>query len=106
VAFPTYIGGIFFVVSGGILVVSGGVVVFVVSNGAVAVESTLVLSEEPAMFLDELHADVAIIREPAKARLKIIFFIVFIVICSLNNAAMIWFYFFECFMTKLYVNNL
>jgi hypothetical protein len=93
VAYGAYIGGVFFVVSGGNLVVSGGVVVFVVSNGAV-VESTFVLSDDPAMFLDELHADVAIIREPAKARLKIIFFIVFIVICNLNNLVIIWFYFF------------
>lgn len=78
-AFVSYIGGIFFVVSGGIVLdVSGGVVVDVVSIGAVvAVESVIVLSEEPAMFFDELHADVAIINVPAKARLKIIFFIVF-----------------------------
>jgi len=62
--------------------VSGGVVVFVVSIGVVAVESVIVLSDEPAIFLDELHADVAIIKVPAKARLKIIFFIVFIVICN------------------------
>jgi len=41
------------------------------------VESILVLSEEPAIFLDELHAEVAIMIVPAKARLKIIFFIVF-----------------------------
>ncbi|MBC6109263.1 hypothetical protein H7U22_02405 [Pedobacter sp. CCM 8938] len=76
-----YIGGIFFVVSGGIfVVVSGGVVVLVVSAGVVIVESILVLSVEPAMFLDELHAEVAIIREPAKARLKIIFFIVFLLL--------------------------
>jgi len=51
-------------------------VVLVVSIGAVvAVESIEVLSDEPAIFLDELHADVAIINVPAKARLKIIFFI-------------------------------
>jgi hypothetical protein len=37
---------------------------------------------------------VAIIREPAKARLKIIFFIVFIVIYQPNNLIIIWFYFF------------
>jgi len=74
----SYIGGIFFVVSGGIVLdVSVGVVVEVVSIGAVVVESIVVLSEDPAMFLDELHADVAIIIVPAKARLKIIFFIVF-----------------------------
>ena len=67
--------------SGGVVVfvVSGGVVVFVVSAGVVVVvvESVVVLSDDPAIFLDELHAEVAIIREPAKARLKIIFFIVF-----------------------------
>jgi hypothetical protein len=67
-------------VSGGIFVVVSGVVLDVVSIGAVVVESVLVLSEDPAIFFDELHADVAIIREPAKARLKIIFFIVFNVI--------------------------
>jgi hypothetical protein len=38
-----------------------------------------------------LHAEVAIIREPAKARLKIIFFIVFIVIYQPNNLIIIWF---------------
>ncbi|WP_293789685.1 hypothetical protein [uncultured Pedobacter sp.] len=66
--------------SGGIFVVVSGVVLDVVSIGAVVVESVLVLSDEPAIFFDELHAEVAIIREPAKARLKIIFFIVFNVI--------------------------
>ncbi|KQR67365.1 hypothetical protein ASF92_16830 [Pedobacter sp. Leaf176] len=80
-----YIGGIFFAVSGGIVVfvVSGGVVVvLVVSIGAVVVdvESVIVLSDEPAMFLDELHAEVATINVPAKARLKIIFFIVFLLL--------------------------
>ena len=82
-------------VSGGILVVSGNF--FDVVSGVVLVvsmtfvESVAVLSEEPAIFLDELHADVAIIREPAKARLKIIFFIVFIVIYKPNNLIFIWF---------------
>ncbi|MFJ5904757.1 hypothetical protein [Pedobacter suwonensis] len=76
----SYIGGFCFVVSGGIFVVVSGIDLDVVSIGAVVVESVVVLSEEPAMFFDELHADVAIIREPAKARLKIIFFIVFNVI--------------------------
>ncbi|WP_316737185.1 hypothetical protein [Pedobacter aquatilis] len=78
-AFLLYIGGIVFVVSGGVVVlaVSGGVVdVLVVSIGAVvAVESVIVLSDEPAMFFDELHADVATITVVAKARLKINFFI-------------------------------
>jgi len=73
-----YIGGVFVVSGGVVLDVSGGVVgVAVVSIGAVVVESIVVLSDDPAIFLDELHADVAIINEPAKARLKIIFFIVF-----------------------------
>jgi len=85
--------GFFFVVSGGVFVVSGTFLA-VVSIGAVVVESVLVLSEEPAIFFDELHADVAIIREPAKARLKIIFFIVFIVIYQPNNLLIIWFCFF------------
>jgi hypothetical protein len=73
-------------VSGGVVV--GGVVVAVsttlaVSAGIVVVaeESTvvevLVLSVDVSeAFLVELHADVAIINEPAIARLKIIFFIV------------------------------
>lgn len=82
-------------VSGGIFVVVSGIFLDVVSIGAVVVESILVLSEEPAIFFDELHADVAIIREPAKARLKIIFFIVFIVIYHPNNLIIIWFYFFS-----------
>jgi len=69
---------------GGVLVVvSGGVVVVVVSAGVVViVESIVVLSDDPAMFFDELHADVAAISEPATARLKIIFFIV--LYCYLN----------------------
>ena len=80
-----YIGGIFFAVSGGVVVfvVSGGVVVvLVVSIGVVVVdvESIVVLSEEPAIFFDELHAEVATISVPAKARLKIIFFIVFLLL--------------------------
>ena len=75
----SYIGGIFFAVSGGVVVfvVSGGVVVvLVVSIGVVVVdvESVVVLSEEPAIFFDELHAEVATINVPAKARLKIVFF--------------------------------
>ena len=77
-----YIGGIFFAVSGGVVVfeVSGGVVVvLVVSIGVVVVdvESVIVLSDEPAMFFDELHAEVATINVPAKAILMIILFIVF-----------------------------
>ncbi|GAA3978855.1 hypothetical protein GCM10022246_33700 [Pedobacter ginsengiterrae] len=95
-AFLLYILGIFFVVSGTfVFIVSGGVVFLVVSAIGVVVESIFVLSEEPAIFLDELHADAAIINEPAKARLKIIFFIVFIVISIVNNLVVIWFYFFD-----------
>jgi len=52
-----------------VAVVSAGVVVLVVS--------TVVLSVELDTFLVELHAVAAIISEPANARLKIIFFIVF-----------------------------
>lgn len=92
--YSIYIGGVL-VVSGGIVLdVSGGVVVFVVSIGD-AVESIVVLSEESAMFLDELHADAAIIIVPAKARLKIIFFIGLIVFYIHNNLIIIWFYFFK-----------
>ncbi|MDN3585716.1 hypothetical protein QWY86_03500 [Pedobacter aquatilis] len=74
-----YIGGIVFVVSGGVVffIVSGGVVVvLVVSIGAVVVvESVIVLSVEPAIFFDELHAEVATMIVAPKARLKINFFI-------------------------------
>ena len=76
-ALQAYIGGIVFEVSGGVVLDVSGGVVDVVSIGAVVVESVIVLSDDPAIFLDELHADVAIIIVPAKARLKIIFFIVF-----------------------------
>jgi hypothetical protein len=84
--------------------VSGGIFLDVVSIGAVVVESVLVLSEEPAIFFDELHADVAIMREPAKARLKIIFFIVFNVIYHPNNLIIIWFYFF--FLKRVFFNKM
>lgn len=94
--YNSYIGGVFVVVSGGIVLdVSAGVVVFVVSIGAVVVESVMVLSEEPAIFLDELHAEVAIMIVPAKARLKIIFFIVSIVIYNPNKNVINWFCFFR-----------
>lgn len=64
--------------------VSGGVVltvsVTVVSagggGGATLLVSTAVLSEEPETFLVELHAEVANIIEPAKARLKIVFLMI------------------------------
>jgi hypothetical protein len=71
------------VVSGGVLVVSGGIfvvsgdVVFVVSAGGTMVVSVPVLSVDPETFFVELHADAAIIIDPAKARLKINFFIGF-----------------------------
>lgn len=60
--------------------VSGGNVLVVsinldVSTGVDMLVSTLVLSEVPDMFFVELHADAAIIKVPAKARLKISFFI-------------------------------
>ena len=87
----SYIGGILVVVSGGIVLVVSAGILLVVSIGAIVVESVIVLSDEPAIFLDELHAEVAIIIVPAKARLKIIFFIVFIVIYNLNNYLLIWF---------------
>jgi len=61
------------------VVVSGGVVLLVstvfVSTGVDIVESTVVLSEVSEALFVELHADTAKINEPAKARLKIIFFI-------------------------------
>jgi len=53
--------------------VSAGTVL-AVSTGFIVV-SVEVLSEVPDTFLVELHAEVAIISEPAKARLKINFFI-------------------------------
>jgi hypothetical protein len=64
------------VVSGGIVfVVSGGGVCIVSAGGAVMVVSVPVLSVVPETFFVELHADVTINIEPAKARLKINFFI-------------------------------
>jgi hypothetical protein len=76
-----YIGGLF-VVSGGVVVLVVSVVVVpvvpvvpVVVGVLVVVESVPVLSDEPDTFLVELHADVANIIDPATARLKIIFFI-------------------------------
>jgi hypothetical protein len=53
--------------------VSAGTVL-AVSTGFIVV-SVEVLSEVPDTFFVELHAEVAIITEPAKARLKINFFI-------------------------------
>jgi hypothetical protein len=60
-------------VSGGSFVVSAGAT-RVVSIGFMVV-SVAVLSVVPDTFFVELHAEVAIIIEPAKARLKINFFI-------------------------------
>ncbi|MEJ2881126.1 hypothetical protein [Pedobacter sp. GR22-6] len=65
-----YIG--FTVVSGGIVIVVSAVLA--VSTGII-VESTVVLSEVPDTFFVELHAVVAMAIDPAKARLKINFFI-------------------------------
>lgn len=65
-----YIG--FTVVSGGIVMLVSAVPV--VSTGII-VESAEVLSELPDTFLVELHAVVAMAIVPAKARLKINFFI-------------------------------
>lgn len=70
-------------VSGGVLVVSAGTlvvsgdIVFVVSAGGTIVLSIPVLSVDPETFFVELHAEAAIIIDPAKARLKINFFIGF-----------------------------
>lgn len=62
------------VVSGGVvLVVSTGTAV--VSTGVV-VESVIVLSAPPETLFVELHDAAAIIIVPAKARFKIIFFII------------------------------
>ncbi|MNY70787.1 hypothetical protein D3C86_2089930 [compost metagenome] len=48
----------------------------VVSTGGTdMVVSTLVLSEPPETFFVELHAEMAIVKVPATARLKISFFI-------------------------------
>jgi len=58
-------------VSAGTAVVSG---VLVVSVGTIVL-SVPVLSVVPDTFFVELHAEAAIIIEPAKARLKINFFI-------------------------------
>jgi len=60
------------VVSGGIVIVVSAVLA--VSTGII-VESTVVLSEVPDTFFVELHAVVAMAIDPAKARLKINFFI-------------------------------
>ena len=59
-------GGVAFVVSTGTAVVSTGL----------TVESVIVLSEVPDTLFVELHADAAIIIDPAKARLRINFFII------------------------------
>ena len=61
------------VVSGFVVVVSTGTAA--VSTGTV-VESVIVLSDVPETLLVELHADAPIIIVPAKARLRINFFII------------------------------
>lgn len=58
--------------------------VLAVSTGFIVV-SVEVLSEVPDTFFVELHAEVAIITEPAKARLKINFFIGLILVYVLHN---------------------
>jgi len=77
-----YIGGIFLVVSGGMVVlvvsVAGGLVTGgVVTGGAIFVESIVIVSLVVEARRLELHAEVAIINEPTTARLKIVFFIGF-----------------------------
>jgi hypothetical protein len=65
----------------GVFVVSGGIVLDVsftavsVTAGVIDVESIAVLSDDPDTFFVELHAEAANIIEPAKARLRIVFFI-------------------------------
>lgn len=61
--------------------VSGAVICVVSAGGVITVESIPVLSVVPETFFVELHADAAIIIEPAKARLKINFFIGVILYC-------------------------
>ena len=71
-----YIGGVFLVVSGGVvLAVSVTFTVSVAAGVLIVVESILVLSEVSDTFFVELHADVANIMDPATTRLKIILFI-------------------------------
>jgi hypothetical protein len=69
-----YIFGVF-VVSGGVVLEVSLAAVSVVVVVVTVVESVVVLSEEPDTFFVELHAEAANIIEPAKARLKIVFFI-------------------------------
>jgi len=68
------------------LVVSVLVVSVAVVSTGTEVESTIVLSVEFDTFLVELHAEAAIINEPAKARLKIVFFISIVLIQVPNNS--------------------
>jgi len=58
--------------------------VLLVSTGFIVV-SVEVLSEVPDTFFVELHAEMATITEPAKARLKINFFIGFFLVFILDN---------------------
>lgn len=67
----------------GVFVVSGGVVLAVsltvvsVTAGVIDVESISVLSDDPDTFFVELHAEAASNIEPAKARLRIVLFIIY-----------------------------
>lgn len=66
-------GGIF-VVSGGIVFMVSGIFLLVSTGGTAIVVSTLVVSELPETFFVELHAETAMVKVPATARLKISFF--------------------------------
>jgi hypothetical protein len=52
-----------------------GIFLLVSTGGTAIVVSTLVVSELPETFFVELHAEMAIVKVPATARLKINFFI-------------------------------
>jgi hypothetical protein len=51
----------------------------------IVVLSVAVLSEDPETFFVELHAEAASMIEPAKARLKIVFFITLVFISSTDE---------------------
>lgn len=63
-------GGVFFTVSLTVVSTGGG------GGGDTLLVSTVVLSDDPDTFFVELHADVANIIEPTKARLKIVFLMI------------------------------
>ena len=69
------VGGVFLVVSGGVVLLVSVLVVSAGGGDVTLLVSTVVLSEDPDTFLVELHAEAANIIEPAKARLKIVLFI-------------------------------